>query len=124
MCYQFPYFSQHTEELEKLEQERLALEATIKENDFEEEKSGICGFFKKASTLNISKHETKKGKFQNNFSLTLQCITFSSIYKLDSDSKVKTPEPHRSLWNRTYPVQTCLGGHNHVTQNRVTILCW
>ncbi|NWH24681.1 S12A1 protein, partial [Grus americana] len=48
------------EELEKLEQERLALEATIKENDFEEEKSGICGFFKKASTLNISKHETKK----------------------------------------------------------------
>ncbi|KAM6257425.1 solute carrier family 12 member 1 isoform 2-T2 [Porphyrio hochstetteri] len=48
------------EELEKLEQERLALEATIKENDFEEGKSGICGFFKKASTLNISKHETKK----------------------------------------------------------------
>ncbi|NXE03719.1 S12A1 protein, partial [Lophotis ruficrista] len=48
------------EELEKLEQERLALEATIKENDFEEGKSGICGFLKKASTLNISKHETKK----------------------------------------------------------------
>ncbi|NXI97175.1 S12A1 protein, partial [Psophia crepitans] len=48
------------EELEKLEQERLALEATIKENDFEEGKSGIRGFFKKASTLNISKHETKK----------------------------------------------------------------
>ncbi|NXT47531.1 S12A1 protein, partial [Pluvianellus socialis] len=48
------------EELEKLEQERLALEATIKENDFEEGKSGICGFFKKASMLNISKHETKK----------------------------------------------------------------
>ncbi|XP_068060008.1 solute carrier family 12 member 1 isoform X3 [Anomalospiza imberbis] len=48
------------EELEKLEQERLALEATIKENDFEEGKRGICGFFKKASTLNISKHETKK----------------------------------------------------------------
>ncbi|XP_059680174.1 solute carrier family 12 member 1 isoform X2 [Gavia stellata] len=48
------------EELEKLEQERLALEATIKENDFEEGKSGICGFFRKASTLNISKHETKK----------------------------------------------------------------
>ncbi|XP_061856351.1 solute carrier family 12 member 1 isoform X2 [Colius striatus] len=48
------------EELEKLEQERLALEATIKENDFEEGTSGICGFFKKARTLNISKHETKK----------------------------------------------------------------
>ncbi|KAM4893029.1 solute carrier family 12 member 1 isoform 1-T1 [Sylvia borin] len=48
------------EELEKLEQERLALEATIKENDFEEGKRGICGFFKKASSLNISKHETKK----------------------------------------------------------------
>ncbi|NXS87483.1 S12A1 protein, partial [Erpornis zantholeuca] len=48
------------EELEKLEQERLALEATIKENEFEEGKRGICGFFKKASTLNISKHETKK----------------------------------------------------------------
>uniref|UniRef100_A0A8C3JEA0 Solute carrier family 12 member 1 n=1 Tax=Calidris pygmaea TaxID=425635 RepID=A0A8C3JEA0_9CHAR len=48
------------EELEKLEQERLALEATIKENDFEEGKSGICGFFRKANMLNISKHETKK----------------------------------------------------------------
>ncbi|KAM6388081.1 solute carrier family 12 member 1 isoform 3-T4 [Pluvialis apricaria] len=48
------------EELEKLEQERLALEATIKENDFEEGKSGICGFFRKASILNISKHEKKK----------------------------------------------------------------
>ncbi|OPJ70555.1 solute carrier family 12 member 1 isoform X2 [Patagioenas fasciata] len=48
------------EELEKLEQERLALEATIKENDFEEGKSGICGFFRKVGTLNISKHETKK----------------------------------------------------------------
>ncbi|XP_037251153.1 solute carrier family 12 member 1 isoform X1 [Falco rusticolus] len=48
------------EELEKLEQERLALEATIKENDFEEGKSGICGFFRKASTFHIPKHETKK----------------------------------------------------------------
>ncbi|XP_008936805.1 PREDICTED: solute carrier family 12 member 1 isoform X1 [Merops nubicus] len=48
------------EELEKLEQERLALEATIKENDFEEGKSGIRRFFRKATTLNISKHETKK----------------------------------------------------------------
>ncbi|NXJ63633.1 S12A1 protein, partial [Rostratula benghalensis] len=48
------------EELEKLEQERLALEATIKENDFEEGKSGIRGFFSKANMLSISKHETKK----------------------------------------------------------------
>ncbi|NXC44175.1 S12A1 protein, partial [Penelope pileata] len=48
------------EELEKLEQERLALEATIKENEFEEERSGICGFFRKAKKLNITKHETKK----------------------------------------------------------------
>ncbi|XP_056203659.1 solute carrier family 12 member 1 isoform X3 [Falco biarmicus] len=48
------------EALEKLEQERLALEATIKENDFEEGKSGICGFFRKASTFHIPKHETKK----------------------------------------------------------------
>ncbi|XP_069723056.1 solute carrier family 12 member 1 isoform X2 [Phaenicophaeus curvirostris] len=48
------------EELEKLEQERLALEATIKENDFEEGKSGICGLFKKATTLTITKRETKK----------------------------------------------------------------
>lgn len=62
----------------------MALEATIKENDFEEGKRGICGFFKKASTLNISKHETKKGKFQNeNFSPTLQCITLLPIYKLE-----------------------------------------
>uniref|UniRef100_A0A8B9P9S4 Solute carrier family 12 member 1 n=1 Tax=Apteryx owenii TaxID=8824 RepID=A0A8B9P9S4_APTOW len=49
------------EELEKLEQERLALEATIKDNEFEEGKHGICGFFRKASKFNISKHETKKG---------------------------------------------------------------
>uniref|UniRef100_A0A8C8B453 Solute carrier family 12 member 1 n=1 Tax=Otus sunia TaxID=257818 RepID=A0A8C8B453_9STRI len=53
------------EELEKLEQERLALEATIRENDFEEGRRGICGFFRKASTLNISKHETKKGSTIN-----------------------------------------------------------
>lgn len=91
MCYQFPYFLQYTEEFEKLEQERLALEATIKENDFEEGKSGICGFFRKASSFNFSKHETKKGKFQNdNFFLTLQHITFSPMCKLDFDSKPKT----------------------------------
>lgn len=89
-----------------MEQERLALEATIKENDFEEGKSGICGFFRKARTLNISKHETKKGKFQNdNFFLTLQCIRLSPICKWDFDSKAKTPEQHISPWNRTYSVQ-------------------
>uniref|UniRef100_A0A8C2UBC2 Solute carrier family 12 member 1 n=1 Tax=Coturnix japonica TaxID=93934 RepID=A0A8C2UBC2_COTJA len=53
------------EELEKLEQERLALEATIKENEFEEEKSGICGFFRKARKLNITKHEMKNGNTIN-----------------------------------------------------------
>lgn len=72
MCSQFPYVFQYTEELEKLEQERLVLEATIKENEFEEERRGICGFFRKAKKLNITKHETKNGKFQKeNFSLTL-----------------------------------------------------
>ncbi|XP_074863037.1 solute carrier family 12 member 1 isoform X3 [Carettochelys insculpta] len=47
------------EELEKLEQERLALEATIKGNEFEEE-NRIRGFFNKAKKLNITKHVTKK----------------------------------------------------------------
>lgn len=70
----------------------MALEATIKENDFEEGKRGICGFFKKASTLNISKHETKKGKFQNdNLSSTLQHITLSPICKLDFTPSQKFP---------------------------------
>ncbi|NXD06356.1 S12A1 protein, partial [Nothocercus nigrocapillus] len=48
------------EELEKLEQERLALEATIKDNKFEEGKHGFCRFFRKVSKFNISKQETKK----------------------------------------------------------------
>ncbi|XP_032618780.1 solute carrier family 12 member 1 isoform X1 [Chelonoidis abingdonii] len=48
------------EELEKLEQERLALEATIKDNEFEEESHGIRGLFGKARKLNITKHVTKK----------------------------------------------------------------
>ncbi|KAM7152010.1 solute carrier family 12 member 1 isoform 1-T1 [Macrochelys suwanniensis] len=48
------------EELEKLEQERLALEATIKDNEFEEESHGIRGLFDKARKLNITKHVTKK----------------------------------------------------------------
>ncbi|XP_029430922.1 solute carrier family 12 member 1 isoform X3 [Rhinatrema bivittatum] len=49
------------DELEKLEQERLALEATIKDNEFEEGNRGIRGFFKKASKINITKQATKKG---------------------------------------------------------------
>ncbi|XP_010217435.1 PREDICTED: solute carrier family 12 member 1 isoform X1 [Tinamus guttatus] len=48
------------EELEKLEQERLALEATIKDNEFEEGKHGFYRFFGKVSKFNISKQETKK----------------------------------------------------------------
>ncbi|NWX82576.1 S12A1 protein, partial [Nothoprocta ornata] len=48
------------EELEKLEQERLALEAAIKDNEFEEGKHGFCGFLRKATKLSISKQETKK----------------------------------------------------------------
>ncbi|KGL80365.1 Solute carrier family 12 member 1 [Tinamus guttatus] len=52
--------SQYTEELEKLEQERLALEATIKDNEFEEGKHGFYRFFGKVSKFNISKQETKK----------------------------------------------------------------
>lgn len=118
MCYQFFCFSKYPEELEKLEQERLALEATIKENDFEEGKRGICGFFRKAGTLNISRHETKRGKFQNNnFFLTLQWITFSPICKLDFASGMITLESKRKTWSRTYPMQTCLGGYNHLMQS-------
>ncbi|XP_010996940.2 solute carrier family 12 member 1 isoform X3 [Camelus dromedarius] len=48
------------EELEKLEQERLALEATIKDNECEEGSGGIRGLFKKASKLNITKPTAKK----------------------------------------------------------------
>uniref|UniRef100_A0A674I0H4 Solute carrier family 12 member 1 n=2 Tax=Terrapene triunguis TaxID=2587831 RepID=A0A674I0H4_9SAUR len=48
------------EELEKLEQERLALEATIQDNEFEEESHGIRGLFGKARKFNITKHVTKK----------------------------------------------------------------
>uniref|UniRef100_A0A8C7EHD9 Solute carrier family 12 member 1 n=1 Tax=Nothoprocta perdicaria TaxID=30464 RepID=A0A8C7EHD9_NOTPE len=53
------------EELEKLEQERLALEAAIKDNEFEEGKPGFCGFLRKATKLSISKQETKKGNTIN-----------------------------------------------------------
>ncbi|XP_055476782.1 solute carrier family 12 member 1 isoform X1 [Psammomys obesus] len=48
------------DELEKLEQERLALEAAIKDNEDEEGKGGIRGLFKKAGKLNITKPAPKK----------------------------------------------------------------
>ncbi|XP_076785786.1 solute carrier family 12 member 1 isoform X4 [Arvicanthis niloticus] len=48
------------DELEKLEQERLALEAAIKDNECEEGKGGIRGLLKKAGKLNISKPAPKK----------------------------------------------------------------
>ncbi|XP_030104747.1 solute carrier family 12 member 1 isoform X2 [Mus musculus] len=48
------------DELEKLEQERLALEAAIKDNECEEGKGGIRGLFKKAGKLNITKPAPKK----------------------------------------------------------------
>ena len=51
-----------SDELEKLEQERLALEATIKDNEGEEGNGGIRGLFKKAGKLNITKPTPKKGK--------------------------------------------------------------
>lgn len=33
-------------------------------------------------------------------------------------------QKHRRPCNRTYPMQSCLGGHNHVMQNTVSIHCW
>ncbi|KAJ6664109.1 hypothetical protein lerEdw1_008324 [Lerista edwardsae] len=51
------------EELKKLEQERQALEATIKDSEFEEGNCGIRGFFRKATKLNITKATPRKGTF-------------------------------------------------------------
>ncbi|XP_053573436.1 solute carrier family 12 member 1 [Bombina bombina] len=48
------------EELQKLEQERLTLEATIKENEFQEGNRGIRRFMHKAHKLNITKHSSTK----------------------------------------------------------------
>lgn len=56
------FFLLSLEELERLEQERLALEATIKDNESEEGNGGIRGLFKKAGKLNITKPTPKKGK--------------------------------------------------------------
>ncbi|XP_037689976.1 solute carrier family 12 member 1 isoform X2 [Choloepus didactylus] len=53
------------DELEKLEQERLALEATIKDNDSEGGSGGIRGLFKKARKLNITKPTAKKDSSVN-----------------------------------------------------------
>nr|XP_056721797.1 solute carrier family 12 member 1 [Euleptes europaea] len=49
------------DELKRLEQERQALEATIKESECEEGSYGICGFFRRATKLNMTKRATKKG---------------------------------------------------------------
>lgn len=48
------------DELQKLEQERLALEATIKENEFEEGNRGIRRLFNKASQMTMPKPVPKK----------------------------------------------------------------
>lgn len=61
------------DELEKLEQERLALEATIKDNESEEGGGGIRGLFKKAGKLNITKPTSKKGKC---------CYIYKQYYKV------------------------------------------
>ncbi|XP_075431769.1 solute carrier family 12 member 1 isoform X2 [Ascaphus truei] len=47
-------------EMERLEQERLALEATIRDNEFQEGNRGIRKLFNKASKLNMAKHLSKK----------------------------------------------------------------
>ncbi|XP_062998797.1 solute carrier family 12 member 1 isoform X2 [Elgaria multicarinata webbii] len=48
------------EELKKLEQERQALEATIKNSEFEEGNCGIRRFFRRATKLNITKPMPRK----------------------------------------------------------------
>lgn len=63
-----------TDELEKLEQERLALEATIKDNESEEGGGGIRGLFKKAGKLNITKPTSKKGTY---------CRVYKDYYKVN-----------------------------------------
>ncbi|XP_060115837.1 solute carrier family 12 member 1 [Heteronotia binoei] len=56
------------EELKKLEQERQALEATIKESECEEGSYGIRGFFRKATKLNVTKRAHIKGNSINTIS--------------------------------------------------------
>ncbi|XP_019389167.1 PREDICTED: solute carrier family 12 member 1 isoform X3 [Crocodylus porosus] len=75
------------EELEKLEQERLALETTIKDNEFEEGRYGIRGFFNKASKLSIAKHETRKDSNIN----TIQSIHMGEFNQrlLEASSQFK-----------------------------------
>uniref|UniRef100_A0A6J0TFG0 Solute carrier family 12 member 1 isoform X1 n=1 Tax=Pogona vitticeps TaxID=103695 RepID=A0A6J0TFG0_9SAUR len=56
------------EELKKLEEERQALEATIKDNEFEERHAGIRGFFRKATKLNFTRTMPKKESSINTIS--------------------------------------------------------
>lgn len=44
-----------------MEQERQALEATLKDNEFEEQNYGIRRFFRRTTKLNFSKTMPKKG---------------------------------------------------------------
>ncbi|KAG8145036.1 hypothetical protein E2320_013414 [Naja naja] len=48
------------EELKKMEQERQALEAALKDNEFEEQNYGIRRFFRRATKLNFTKTMPKK----------------------------------------------------------------
>ncbi|KAE8617794.1 hypothetical protein XENTR_v10009198 [Xenopus tropicalis] len=48
------------EEFDRLEQERLALEQTIKENEFKEGNHGLRSFFNKTAKLNINRHSSTK----------------------------------------------------------------
>uniref|UniRef100_A0A8D2ITA8 Solute carrier family 12 member 1 n=1 Tax=Varanus komodoensis TaxID=61221 RepID=A0A8D2ITA8_VARKO len=56
------------EELKKLEQERQALEATIKDSEFEEVNCGIHGFFRRVTKLNITKTMPRKDSGINTIS--------------------------------------------------------
>uniref|UniRef100_A0A8C5WE49 Solute carrier family 12 member 1 n=1 Tax=Leptobrachium leishanense TaxID=445787 RepID=A0A8C5WE49_9ANUR len=51
---------QAQEELQRLEQERLALEATIRENEYQEGNSKFRKFFHKKPNVNMSKYSSKK----------------------------------------------------------------
>ncbi|XP_053318241.1 solute carrier family 12 member 1 isoform X1 [Spea bombifrons] len=51
---------QAQDELQRLEQERLALEATIRENEFQDGKRGFRKFFNKTSKMNITTQSSKK----------------------------------------------------------------
>ncbi|NXS97581.1 S12A1 protein, partial [Jacana jacana] len=86
------------EELEKLEQERLVLEATIKENDFEEGKSGIRGFFRKANMLSISKHETKPESTINTIQLMHVGESNQKLLEASTQFKKKQGKGTIDIW--------------------------